>query len=123
MTDVMHWSWIVVALTVPTAVALALAFPFWLKGATDSIGSILGGAVVFAAGLAMMGREYIHVQRVTDACIQAERVCSFRPEPFTRFCLYGFIALLEAFALFALGLAVEERMRRRSYAREWQARS
>jgi hypothetical protein len=70
----------------------------------------------------VIGREYAHVQRVTNACLQAEAICIFRPEPFTRFCIYGFIALIEAFALFALGLRMEERIRRRSYASEWQSR-
>lgn len=118
----MQWHWIVLALTVPSAIALAVAFPFWLK-ASESIGSILGAGIIFVACLAMIGREYVHVQRVTNACLTAEKICSFRPEPFTRFCIYGFIALLEAFALFVIGLWIEERIRRRSYAAEWQSRS
>lgn len=121
MTDVMQWFWIVVAITVPGVIASALALPFWIT-ASDSIGSILGAGVVFIACLALIGREYVHVQRVTNACLESGVICSFRPEPFTRFCIYGFIALIEAFGLFVLGLAIEERMRRRSYASDWQSR-
>ncbi len=60
-------------------------------------------------------------QPVSYGCIQAEALC-FRPEPFTRFCIYGFIALIEAGAIFALGLTMEARIRRRSYAPDWQSR-
>jgi hypothetical protein len=122
MTDVMAWSWIVVAIVVPMVIGLAIACPFWLWKANDSIGSILAGGAVFVACLTFIGREYIQVQRVTNACLEAGRVCAFKPEPFTRFCIYGFIALLQAFVLFVVGLSIEERIRRRDYASEWQGR-
>jgi hypothetical protein len=121
MTDVMQLSWIAAAIVVPSTIAVAVALPLWFK-ASDSIGSIAGAGVVFVACIALIGREYVHVQRVTNACLQAEVVCAFRPEPFTRFCVYGFIALIEAFALFVIGLRIEERVRRRAYAAEWQSR-
>ena len=122
MTDVMPWSSIAFAVVVPTVIGVAIAFPFWMRNATDSVGSILGAGAVFVACLALIGREYIHVQRFTNGCLEVGRVCAFRPEPFTRFCIYGFIALAQAFALFAAGLVIEERIRRRSYAAEWQER-
>ena len=122
MADVMPWSSVAIAMVVPIVIGLAIAYPFWVRSANDSIGSILGAGAVFIACLTFIGKEYIHVQRVTNACLEAERVCSFQPEPFTRFCIYGFIALAQAFVLFIVGLSMEERIRRRSYASEWQAR-
>ena len=122
MIDVMPWSSIVVAVVLPIAIGLLIALPFWMRNANDSVGSILGAGAVFVACLTFIGREYIHVQRATNACLEAGRVCAFRPEPFTRFCIYGFIALAQAFVLFVAGLSIEERIRRRSYASEWQAR-
>jgi len=119
MTDSMGWFWIAIALTIPTFLAAVVALPFWLK-ASENVGSIIAAAIVFVACIAMIGREYIHVERATAACLDAGRICSFHPEPFTRFCIYGFIALIEAFALFAIGLAIEERKRRNSYAPEWR---
>jgi hypothetical protein len=122
MTDVMPWSRIAGGFLVPSAIGLAIALPFWLWKANDSVGSILGAGAVFIGCLAFIGREYIHVQRVTNTCLEAGKVCSFEPEPFTRFCIYGFIALAQAFGLFVLGLSIEERMRQRAYGSEWRER-
>ena len=71
-------------------------------------------------GIGLIGREYIEIQRVTMRCLQAGIICSFSPEPFTRFAIYGLIGLVEACALFGLSVVVEERVRRRSFAPEWR---
>ena len=39
---------------------------------------------------------------------------------FTRFAIYAFIGLAEVFALFALSLRVEKKLRDRDYAPEWR---
>ncbi len=67
-----------------------------------------------------MGREYIHVQRLTGQCIAAESVCHFFPEPFTRFGIYGFIAMAQSFLLFAIGAWIEGRLENRAFAKEWR---
>jgi hypothetical protein len=115
----MSWSWIVVALVLPTAVATGIAWPFWGRS-RDSAGSIAGAFVVFLFAIAFVGREYIHIQQLTEQCIAAETVCRFHPEPFTRFCIYGFIAMAETVLLFAIGAAIEARMENQAFAAEWR---
>jgi hypothetical protein len=113
------WYWITIALTVPIAVAAIVAVPFWIKG-DPVIGNALGAGIIFAAMIGLIGREYIEIQRVTMRCLQAGIICSFSPEPFTRFAIYGLIGLVEACALFGVSVVVEERIRRRSFAPEWR---
>ena len=115
----MSWSWIAIALAVPLALATGIAWPFWGRS-RDSAGSIGGAFVVFVFAVAFVGREYVHVQRLTAQCITAETVCHFHPEPFTRFCIYGFIAMAQTFLLFAIGAAVEGRAQNKAFAAEWR---
>lgn len=117
----MSWYWIALAVTLPTGIGTLVALPFWLKG-TPMTGGILGSGVIFVAVVAFVGREYVELERLNRACTLAMRVCHPYPEAFTRFCIYLFIGLLEAFALFTLSLSFEERRRRREFAPEWQSR-
>lgn len=100
-------------------IGLLVAVPFWRKGQA-TFGSIVGTAVIFASALALILREYVEIDRVTQACLDAGVVCWPEPSAFTRCAIYACIGMVEVFALFSLSLVVEERVRRRSYAREWQ---
>ena len=115
----MSWAWIAIAVTVPTLLALILAVPLWLKF-DPIVGNAIGAGVIFIGVIALISREYVEIQRQTMRCLELGRVCSFSPEPFTRFGIYGLIGLAEACALFVLSLVVEERRRRRSYDPQWQ---
>ena len=115
----MDWFWIAIALTVPLAAGLVIALPFWLKF-DPVIGNVIAAGVVLVGALALIAREYVAIQRVTMRCLQAGIICSFDPEPFTRFMIYGLIGLLEASLLFAVSIKVEERRRNRSFAPEWR---
>jgi hypothetical protein len=86
----------------------------------DSVGGIVGAFVAFVFAIGFVAREYVHVQRLTGQCIASETVCHFHPEPFTRFCVYGFIAMAQAFVLFVLGAAVERRLEEAAFAEEWR---
>jgi hypothetical protein len=119
VSDTVSWYWIVVAVALPLALATGMAWPFWSRS-RDSVGSIAGAFVVFVFAIAFVGREYIHIQRLTARCIAAETICRFHPEPFTRFCIYGFIAMAQTFVLFAVGTAIEGRMENRAFAEEWR---
>jgi len=115
----MSWFWIAVAVTVPSLLALLVAVPLWLK--FDAIvGNALGAGVIFVGVIALIAREYVEIQRATTSCLEAGVICSFTPEPFTRFGIYGLIGLVEACALFVISLVVEERIRRRSFAAQWR---
>ena len=115
----MSWYWIAIALTVPLLAALVIAVPCWLKF-DPIVGNALGAGVIFVGAIALIAREYVEIERATARCLQAGIICSFSPEPFTRFAIYGLIGLLQASAVFALGLKVEEYRRQRSYAPEWR---
>jgi hypothetical protein len=113
------WFWIGIALTVPPLIALGIAAPLWLKF-DPIIGNALGAGTIFIGAIALISREYVEIQRMTNRCLEAGVICSFTPEPFTRFGIYGLIGLAEACALFALSVVVEERIRRRSFAPQWR---
>jgi hypothetical protein len=115
----LSWYWITLAATVPPIAALVVAYLFWRTGQM-TFGNIVGTAVLFAAALGLMLREYVELDRITNDCLEAGTTCFPQPSAFTRFAIYAFISLIQVFALFWLGLFVEERVRRRSYAREWQ---
>ncbi len=115
----LNWNWIALGLTVPTVLGVLAAFPLWRK---DSyiLGNIAGTVLIFAAALALIFREYVEIDLITTACLDAGTTCFPEPSAFTRFAIYASIGLLEIFALFAFSLVVERRRRRRDYAPEWR---
>jgi hypothetical protein len=119
VTDAMSWYWVIVAMVLPLSLAVLVAWPFWGRS-RDSLGSGVGSVLIFAFAIAFVGREYIHLQQFTGNCLAAERHCRFSPEPFTRFCIYGFIAMAQVGTLFAISGAVEHRMENAAFAKEWQ---
>jgi hypothetical protein len=106
-------------LTAPPVVSLIVAFPFWRKGGMI-FGNIVGTAVIFGTAFALIMREYVELDRAVQACIDAGDVCWPEPAAFTRFAVYAFIGLVEVFALFALSLRAEKKLRDRDYAPEWR---
>ena len=119
MSDTMSWYWIAIAVLLPLVAALGVAWPFWGRS-RDALGSGAGALLVFVLDVAFVGREYIHVQQLTAGCLAAEVRCAFHPEPFTRFCIYGFIAMAQVFVLFAVGATVEGRIANKAFAAEWR---
>jgi hypothetical protein len=115
----LRWWWIAFALTVQPLLGLTVTFPFWRR-AQMTFGSIVGTALIFASAMGLILREYVELDRLSQACVDAGNVCWPEPSAFTRFAIYAFIALIEVFGLFSLSLVVEERVRRRSYAPEWR---
>jgi len=115
----LSWSWIALGATIPPIFAVLAAFPFW-RGRQMTFGSIVGTAILFGSAMGLILREYVELDRITQACFEAGTVCWPKPSAFTRFAIYAFIGLLQVFALFMVALKVEERRRRQGYAREWQ---
>ena len=107
------------AATIPPIVGGLVAYLFW-RSRQVTFGNIVGTAVLFASALGLILREYVELDRVTTACLDAGTTCFPRPSAFARFAIYAFIALIQVFALFSLSLVVEERVRRRGYSKEWQ---
>ena len=113
------WYWIGFALTVQPLLAVLVAMPFWRKSQA-TFGNIVGTAVIFVSAIGMILRDYVEIDRVTQACLEAGTTCFPEPSAFARFAIYASIGMVEIFVLFTVGLMVEERIRRRSYAREWR---
>lgn len=115
----LNWNWIALELTVAPLLALLVALPLWRRTETI-LGNIAGTAILFGTGFALIWREYIVIDQVVKQCLEDGTVCWPEPSAFTRFAVYGFIALFEVFALFILSLRVEERRRAREYDPQWR---
>jgi hypothetical protein len=115
----LRWFWIALELTITPLAGLLVAFPFWRKGGMI-FGNIAGTVVIFGTAFGMIMREYVELDRLVQACIDAGDFCFPQPSAFVRFAIYAFIGLVEVFALFSLSLVVEKRRRDRDYAPEWR---
>jgi hypothetical protein len=115
----LSWNWIALMLAAPPVASLLVAFPFWRKGGMI-FGNIAGTAVIFGTAFGLIMREYVELDRAVQACLDADAVCFPEPSAFTRFAVYACIGLVEVFALFALSLRVERKLRDRDYAPEWR---
>lgn len=119
MVETMSWYSLGAALVLPLAVGILAAWPFWGRS-RDSLGSGVGAVLILAFAIGFIGLEYTHLQRFTGDCLAVERACRFQPEPFTRFCIYGFIAMAQVGTLFAISGAVEHRIENAAFSPEWR---
>jgi hypothetical protein len=115
----LNWHWITLASTLPVLGALLAAYPMWRLG-HEILGSIVGTAVIFASAIGFIMRESVELDRITQACLDAGTTCWPEPSAFARFAIYGFIGLAQVIVLFMVSMIVEQRVRRRSYSREWR---
>jgi hypothetical protein len=115
----LSWFWIVLLATAPPIVALAIAWPCWVKG-QSILGNIAGSVSIFGAALLLIIRESVAIDQLTRACLDNGYTCFPNPSGFTRYAIYAFIALFEVFALFTVSLSVEQKIRRRGYDPEWR---
>ena len=119
MIDHLNWHWIWWSMTAPLVGGFALAWPLWLRK-QPIFGNLVGTAVTFGWGIAMILREHIELDRLVQQCFADGVVCFPAPSAFTRFAIYAFIALVETVIVFSVSLTVETRVRRRGYAPEWR---
>jgi hypothetical protein len=115
----LNWYWISLMATAAPLAAVVVALPFW-RTRQMTLGNIAGTAVIFGTAMGLILREYVELDRITKACLDTGSVCWPEPSAFTRFAVYAFIGLAEVFVLFGISLKLEERVRRRGYAKEWQ---
>jgi hypothetical protein len=115
----LSWYWIALELTAVPLAALVVAFPLWRKE-QFIFGNIAATAVIFAAGIALILREHVELDRIVQECLDTGTVCWPQPGAFTRFAIYAAIALGEIFMVFSLSLRAERRMRERAYAPQWR---
>jgi hypothetical protein len=115
----LSWSWIALALTVPPALGLLVAWPLW-RMEQPIFGNIAGSVVIFGAAIALIMRENVEIDAIVQACLEKGNTCFPEPSAFARHAIYASIGLLEVIALFLLSLRVEHKLRRRGYAPEWR---
>jgi hypothetical protein len=115
----LSWSWIALMLTAPPVMGLLVALPLWYRKEMI-LGNATGTLVIFGAAIAMIVRESIALDQITQGCLDAGTVCWPEPSAFVRYVIYAVIGLLEVFGLFTFSLNVEKRVRNRGYAPEWR---
>lgn len=86
----------------------------------DPVGGVVGAFVTLGFAVAFIGREFVHVQRTTQTCVQLELACHFTPEPYTRFFLYVGIGMCQAIILFMVGARFDDARREAAVAPEWR---
>jgi hypothetical protein len=105
--------------TGPPVAGLLVALPLWRRKEMI-LGNATGTLVIFGAAIALIVRESITLDTVTQGCLDAGFVCWPDPSAFVRYVIYAVIGLLEVFGLFTFSLNVERRIRNRGYAPEWR---
>jgi hypothetical protein len=115
----LNWYYIGLQATVPPIAGFILALPFWFKD-QPILGNLAGSAVIFGSAFALIMREHVQLDRAIMSCFEQGMVCFPHPPAFTRYAIYGFIALFEVIVLFVVSLAVEHRLRRRGYDPQWR---
>jgi hypothetical protein len=115
----LSWSWIALALTVPPALGLLVAWPMW-RMEQPIFGNIAGSVVIFGAAIALIMRENVELDTIAQACLAKGVTCFPEPSAFARHAIYAVIGLVEVIAIFLLSLRYEEKLRRRGYAPEWR---
>jgi hypothetical protein len=115
----LSWPWIALMLTAPPLAGVLVALPLWQRKEMI-LGNATGTLVIFGAAIALIVRESIELERVTQGCLDAAMVCWPEPSAFVRYAIYAVIGLLEVFGLFTFSLTVEKRIRNRGYAPEWR---
>jgi hypothetical protein len=115
----LNWSMIALMATIPPVAGGLVAFPIW-RAKQPILGNLAGSAVIFGAAIALILRESVELQRMTQRCLDAGFTCWPEPSAFTRYAIYAGLGLIEVFALFTVSLKVEHNIRRRGYAPEWR---
>src|SRR5436190_9828799 len=98
----MRWWPICLAIVLPTIVALGAARLFW--GRDSTVGNIVGSAVIAAAMIGFIAREYADLDQQRIACVAREVSCAFRPSDFTRYAIYASIGFAEVIVIYTAGL-------------------
>jgi hypothetical protein len=121
MSGITGLSWLAIALmlTAPPVLGVLAATPCW-RHAQMILGNLAGTVVIFGFALALILREHVELEHLTQHCLDAGFTCFPDPPAFSRYAIYAFIALFEVFALFTFSLGVEARVRRRDRDPEWR---
>lgn len=72
----LNWGWIALMVLAPPLVSLLAAWPFWRKGGMI-FGSIVGTAIIFGTSFSLIMREYVELDRATQACLDGGETSAF----------------------------------------------
>ena len=115
----LSWFWIAVALTVPPVVGTAWSHS--RSGCRNNrFSAIWPHVIIFGAAIALIGREHIELERITQACLDQGRTCWPNLERLRTLRDLRVHCALRGDGAFSLSLKVETRIRRRGYAPEWR---
>ena len=115
----LSWSWIALALVVPSTAAVLVAWPIWKSGQAI-LGNVAGTLVIMGTAMALIMREHVVLDRVVQGCLEQGFTCWPEPSAFMRYSIYAIIGMAEVIALFMASLRVEAHFRRKDYAPEWR---
>jgi len=115
----LNWFYISLETTIPPIVGALVALPFWLKE-QPILGNLAGSAIIFGSAFAAIMREHMELDAAISRCFEQGLVCFPNPPAFTRYAIYGFIALFWVIVLFTVSLKVETKLRRRGYDPQWR---
>ena len=115
----LNWHYILMMASVPPIAGAIVALPFWLKD-QPVLGNLAGTAIIFGWAFTLIMREHTILDRGIAKCFEEGIPCFPDPPAFTRYAIYGFIALTEVIVLFLVSLRVERKLRRRGYDPQWR---
>jgi hypothetical protein len=103
-----------VAVALPTTAGLLFAWPFW-SWKQNIVGNAVGAGVAFVLILGLIGIAYVAQERENQQCAAGLIHCVSRVDAHMPFLLYAFIGIVDACAIFWIGLVVEERQAPKSW--------
>jgi hypothetical protein len=104
----MTWGEVFVALTLPAGLGLLAAWPLW-RWKQFIVGNAVGAGIAFVLTIGLIGLSYVTQQRENEQCAAGLIHCVSRVDAHMPFLLYALIGIVDACAIFWLGLIVEER--------------
>jgi hypothetical protein len=115
-----NWTLLGAASLLPMLLALAIAWPFWRKRSVIA-GNTAGLAVLFISCLLAGGIEYVDALRFSLFCQGNATGCRTpHPSNFIRLAAFGFIAMVQAMALYVISGLKERRLERSHYESRWR---
>jgi hypothetical protein len=105
---------ILVALALPTAAGLVVAWPLW-RWKQFIVGNAVGAGVAFALTIGLIGVSYVTQQHENEQCAAGLIHCVSRVNAHVPFLLYALLGVVDACAIFWIGLLAEERQAPKSW--------
>lgn len=107
----LNWLLVGVSVAVPLLVGLLIAWLLW--GGRDTMaGNLAAAGIILLSIFLFFPIEFVEVQRVRQACGEAQVRCVFQPSQFVRYAIYAMAGFLDIMLIFLASLWYESRRRR-----------